>query len=143
MILGKWQAMKPQEIALDRLCRTTIEEKWGDLSKLPKELVDGVFIVYREFMTCYLNILRQQDNKSSDWIPEAVSIDSELIDQMRHFFSDYQHITRKFCKLNQNMEQLLAIDKDRHHKLYDNKIDDILVRFVRQVNPGDKDGENR
>jgi len=135
--------MKPQEIALDRLCRTTIEEKWGDLSKLPRELVDGVFNIYREFMRCYLNTLRQQDNKSSDWIPETVSIDSDLTDQMRHFFSDYQHITRNFYKLNQKMEQLLAMDKDRHHKLYDNKIDDILARFVRQVNPGDKDGENR
>ena len=88
--------MKPQESAIDRLCRTTIEEKWGDLSRLPKELVDGVFAVYRDFMPCYLNILRQQDNKSFDWIPETVSIDSEVTDQMSHFFSDYQHITRKF-----------------------------------------------
>jgi hypothetical protein len=136
-------AMKPQEIGIDRLCRATIEEKWGDLSKLPKELVDGVFTVYREFMTCYLNILRQQDNKSSDWIPETVRIDSELTDQMSHFFSDYQHITRKFCKLNQKMEQVLAMSKDTHPKLYHHKIDEILARFVLQVTQGDKDEENR
>jgi len=134
--------MKPQETAIDRLCRATIEEKWGGLSKLPKEFVDGVFTVYREFMTCYLNILRQQDNKSSDWIPETVNIASELTDQMRHFFSDYQHITRNFYKLNQKMDQLLAIDKDRHPKLYHHKIDEILARFARQFTPENKDEKN-
>ena len=138
----KVQRFNPDN-ALEILCRSAIEKNLGNVSELPDELVDCVFRVYREFMTCYLNILRQQDNKPSDWIPETVSIDAELADQMRHFFSDYQHITRNFYKLNQKMEQLLAGDKNTHPKLYHHKIDEILARFVRQVTPGDKDEENR
>ena len=114
------------EPAVDNLCRKAIEQNLGDLSQLPQELLSCIFGVYREFMTCYLNILRQNENKPADWMPAAVRIDAELTDQMRHFFSDYQHITRKFYKLNQDIVRLKTMDKDRHIKLYQFTIDEIL-----------------
>ena len=114
------------ELAADMLCRKAIEQNLGDLSKLPEELLTCIFRVYREFMTGYLNVLRQKEDRSADWIPATVRIDTELADQMRHFFSDYQHITRKFYKLNRDINRLKAMDKDRHIKLYQFTIDDIL-----------------
>lgn len=134
--------LKHQENALGKLCQAAIERRLGDISELPKELADCVFNVYREFITCYLDILRQKENRPADWMPAALNIDSELTDQMRHFFSDYQHITRNFYKLNQKMDQLLAMDKDRHPKLYHHKIDEILARFARQFTPENKDEKN-
>jgi hypothetical protein len=122
-------AMKTKDIALDQLCRAAIKQKLGDLSELPNEVVDGVFHVYRKFMTGYLNILRQKENKTADWMPENLTVDSELTDQMRHFFSDYQHITREFYILNQMMGRLQAMDKDNQEKLYQDQIDEILVRL--------------
>jgi len=122
-------SMKTKNIALDQLCRTAIKQNLGDLSELPKEVVDGVFHVYREFMTCYLNILRQKENKSADWMPENLAVDSELTDQMRHFFSDYQHITREFYILNQMIGRFQAMDKDNQVKLYQDQIDEILKRL--------------
>ena len=76
-------------------------------------------------MTCYLNVLRQKEGRAADWIPPSGSIDAELTDQMRHFFSDYQHITRNFYKLNQDMNRLQAIDRDSHLQLYQLAIDEI------------------
>ncbi|MGD9301989.1 MAG: hypothetical protein PVI13_10465 [Desulfobacterales bacterium] len=119
-------ATKNSANALEILCRSAIEQNLGDLSKLPEELLTCIFRVYREFMTGYLNVLRQKEDRSADWIPAMVRIDTELADQMRHFFSDYQHITRKFYKLNRDINRLKAMDKDRHIELYQFTIDDIL-----------------
>ena len=114
------------ERAVDMLCRRAIEQNLGDLSQLPEELLTCIFRVYREFMTAYLNVLRQNENRPADWIPATVRIDAGLTDQMRHFFSDYQHITLKFYKLNRDINRLKAMDKDRHIELYQFTIDDIL-----------------
>jgi hypothetical protein len=122
-------SIKTKNIALDQLCRTAIKQNLGDLSELPKEVVDGVFHVYREFMPCYLNILRQKENKPADWMPENLAVDSELTDQMRHFFSDYQHITREYYKLNQKVDRLQALDKDNQAELYQYHIGEILKGF--------------
>jgi hypothetical protein len=92
-----------------------------------------------EFISSYLNILRQSERKPADWIPETLSIDAELTDGMRHFYSDYQHITREFYRLNQKMEQLQETDKERHLNLYRDMIDDILQGNHRQAKAGDRD----
>jgi len=71
-------------------------------------------------------MLRQKENKPADWTPEILFIDSELADGMQHFFSDYQHITKAFYRLNLKMEQLREIDKDKQTNLYQDMIDNIL-----------------
>ena len=119
-------AKNKSDLALEIHCRKAIEQSLGDLSQLPEELLTCIINVYREFMVCYLNVLRQNENRSADWMPAAVRIDAKLTDQMRHFFSDYQHITKKFYKLNQDIDRLKAMDKDRHIKLYQFRIDEIL-----------------
>jgi hypothetical protein len=125
-----------QDNALKSLCRKAIEHRLGDISGLPEDLAAHVLIVYREFVACYLNILRQSEQKPADWMPETLTIDPELTDGMRHFFSDYQHITRKFDSLNQKIDRLQEIDKDSQPNLYRHTIDDILkycTRLDKQV----------
>ena len=129
------------ELAVDNLCRKAIEQNLGDLSQLPQELLTCIFSVYREFMICYLNVLRQNENRSADWIPAEIRIDAGLTDQMRHFFSDYQHITRKFYKLNQDIKRFKAMDKDRHIELYQFTIDEILQQCEPLNTSGGQDGK--
>ena len=126
-------ALNSQDSALEKLCNAAIERRLGDISGLPQELVAVVFKVYRKFISSYLNILRQRDNKPLDWTPETLFIESELTDGMRHFFSDYQHITREFNRLNHEMERLLKIDKESQLKFYQHTLDDILKRFNLQA----------
>ena len=117
---------------LEKFCKTAIEQRLGDMSGLPKELITYIKKVYRDFITGYLNMLRQREKKPADWMPDSLSIDAELSDGMRHFFSDYQHITRAFYRLNRKMDRLREIDKDNQFTLYQHTIDDIL----NQVYPG-------
>ena len=126
-------AMNNPESALEKLCNAAIERRLGDLSGLPKELDAYVVKVYREFISSYLNMLRQSENKPADWTPETLCIDSELTDGMRHFFSDYQHIAKEFNRLNQKMDRLQQIDKDKQLNLYQHTIDDILKQFNLQA----------
>ncbi len=122
-------ALNNQNSALEKLCNAAIERRLGDISGLPQELVAVIFKVYREFISSYLNILRQRDNRPLDWMPETLFIEPELTDGMRHFFSDYQHIAREFNRLNQKMDRLLKIDKKSRLKLYQHTLDDILQRY--------------
>ena len=117
---------------LEKFCKDIIERRLGDISRLPKELVAYVWKVYRDFISGYLNLLRQRENKPADWMPETLSIDAELTNEMRHFFSDYQHITQAFYRLNRKMDQLQDIDQDSQATLYQHTLDD----FLRQVNVG-------
>jgi len=126
-------AMKNPDSALEKLCKAAIERRLGDLSGLPKELDAYVVKVYREFISSYLNMLRQRENKPTDWTPETLSIEPELTDGMRHFFSDYQHIAKEFNRLNLKMDRLQEIDKDNQGNLYQHTIDDILKQFNLQA----------
>lgn len=122
--------------ALEKICRSAIEQRLGDISELPKDLVAHVLKVYSKFITCYLNVLRQSKKKPADWIPDTLSIDSELADGMRHFFSDYQHITRQYYKLNQKIDRLRKIDRESQPNLYQDIIDELLMRLDREAAPG-------
>lgn len=115
-----------QSEPLETLCQAVIGSRLGDISNQPHELVKHIRRIYREFIAAYLNVLRQRENKPHDWYPQKWSLDPELADEMRHFFSDYQHITRKFYTLNAKMDRLAGIDKDRQLSLYRHTIEDIL-----------------
>lgn len=131
-------AIDDKEYAFENLTNATIEKRLVDISSLPLEMVDCITRVYREFIACYLNVLRQREGKSADWMPERLYIEPELADQMRHFFSDYQHITRQFHRLNQRIDKLHDIDKTRQPKLYRHMVDDILEEFNPRVNKDDE-----
>ena len=124
-------AINNQDSAIEKLCNQAIERRFGDISGLPEKLVEYVWLVYREFISSYLNILRQSENKPADWTPETLSIEPELTDGMRHFFSDYQHIAREFNRLNLKMDRLQEIDKDSQGNLYQHTIENILHVFDR------------
>lgn len=111
---------------LEKLLRAAIKKSLGDISTLPEELTDYVKQVYLDFITVYLNALRQKENKSSDWFPQTWSIDLVLADDMRHFFSDSQHITKEFFILNTKIDRLAEIDKERQPNLYRHAIGEIL-----------------
>ena len=111
---------------LEKLYKEAIKKNLGDILTLSMELTDYVKKVYLDFITVYLNALRQKENKPIDWFPRTWSIDLELVDDMRHFFSDSQHITKEFFSLNTKIELLGEIDKDSQPNLYQHTIEDIL-----------------
>jgi hypothetical protein len=113
---------------IHRFCEAIIAKRLGDISTLPNRLVKHVFHVYADFIDAYLNVLRQKEAKPRNWFPESLSIDPALGDQMRHFFSDYQHITKAFLTLNKQIDELREIDKDKQPNLYEHAVARILSR---------------
>ena len=111
---------------IQRFCEAIIARRLGDISTLPSKLVKHVFHVYGDFIDAYLNVLRQKENKPPDWFPESLSVDPVLGDEMRHFFSDYQHITKAFLTLNKQMDELRKIDKDKQPNFYEHMVASIL-----------------
>ena len=130
-------ASRNQRDAIEKLCVPSIKKILGDISTLPQELTMYVKRVYCNFFTSYINFLRQKEKKPAEWIPETLSIDPKLANDMRHFFSDYQHITREYFLLNSKMERLLDIDKKRQPNLYQYTIDDILKLGDRSLDSGE------
>lgn len=111
---------------IQRFCEAIIAKRLGDISALPNELVKHVFNVYGNFIAAYLNVLRQKEGKPRNWFPESPAIDPALGDEMRHFFSDYQHITNAFLTLNKQIDELREIDKDKQPNLYEHAVVSIL-----------------
>ena len=113
---------------IQRFCEAIIAKRLGDISNLPERLVKYVIHVYCDFIAAYLNVLRQKEGKPQEWFPESLSIDPAMGDEMRHFFSDYQHITKAFLNLNKQMDELREIDKNKQPNLYEHMVASILSR---------------
>ena len=119
--------MSPSNHRIDQLCKNLIAETWGDRDDFPEELSSRADHICREFIVAYLNFLRQKEAGSPDWFPETLVIDWDLVDDMRHFFSDYQHITKSFLTLKRQLKMLQDIDKDKQPNAYQYMITDILA----------------
>ncbi|MDX1707869.1 MAG: hypothetical protein R3274_04670 [Desulfobacterales bacterium] len=119
--------MSPSNHRIDQLCNALVSETWGDSSYFPEELNQWANHICREFILGYLNFLRQKEAKSMDWFPERLVIDWNLVDDMRHFFSDYQHITNSFLTLKRQLQKLKDIDRHQQPNAYRHMIAAILA----------------
>jgi len=106
--------------------RRAIESELGDIEALPPEVVRRVNEVYDAFIPIYVGVLRLKENRSADWHPENPAVDPAVVDGLMHFFSDYQHIARRFQRVNRQVKHLLTIDPrtDAH------RFDQCAVRIV-------------
>ena len=115
------------------LCRIAINSELGNLSDLPEELASRIRLVYQEFVPAYLDMLRQKDRKPDGWFPDKWSLDVGLLDDMRHFFSDHQFITRKFVFLNTGVRRLRKINKQEQPNRYKEAVDRLLQKPNRNI----------
>ena len=126
-----------QNAIIDKWCKVAIDDHLGDLSDMPDALLVFVRKVYFEFITAYLFLLRQKEKKPHDWFPKTWVIDLELADDMRHFFSDYQHVTKAFFNLNAKMKRLQEIDQKRQPHIFQHAVEEILNLDVGSVGSGE------
>jgi hypothetical protein len=117
----------------EAFCELALQSQLGDMSDLPPELLSRVRVVYREFIAVYLDMLRQREQKPADWFPERWSLDLELADEMRHFFSDHQFITRNFLLLDAGIRQLREIDRARQPERFQFAVDELLQKKKRNI----------
>ena len=96
---------------MQQIIARSIDSAFGRVDGLPTEVADRLRMVYREFIPVYLEIIRLRDSRSKDWLPKVIVPDPEVVEDMLHFFSDYQDLTRRFKRMNRQVKKLLNIDR--------------------------------
>ena len=96
-----------------------IASELGNIESLPPDVVRRVNEVYDSFIPIYVEVLRLQENRPADWLPEDIALNPEVVDGLMHFFSDYQHIARRFQRVNRLVKHLLTIDPGTDARRFD------------------------
>jgi hypothetical protein len=96
-----------------------IKSEIGDIEHLPQQVVARIRDVYTGFVPVYVEMIRIKENHPIDWQPTNLKADAEMVEDMLHFFSDYQHITRAFKRLNRQVKCLLTMDRQEDPQRYD------------------------
>jgi len=112
---------------VDSIVKQAIAEYLGDISSFPSTVRYKIIEVYQEFFTAYLNLGRIKGISENEAMHKIAELDQDLIDYMQHFFSDYQDLYRSFVGLNRHAKELLLINRIRHPKKYDEKVDDLIA----------------
>ena len=112
--------------SMQQLIDSAIKSEIGDIDQLPHGVAARVRDVYGEFIPVYTEMIRIRENRHRDWRPEILPIDPDMVENMLHFFSDYQHLTRAFKRLNREVKILLALDKQTEPRRYHEWVENIV-----------------
>ena len=112
--------------AMQRIIDGAIEAAFGNVDALPPEVGARLRDVYREFIPVYLEIIRAKDGHPADWLPQQIVFDPEVVEDMRHFFSDYQDLARSFKRINHQVQNLLKIDRQADPHRFERCVADIV-----------------
>lgn len=105
---------------------SAITSEFGDIEDLPQTVVARLQEVYFEFIPVYIDMIRIRDNQPKDWHPQQVVIDRDVLEGMGHFFSDYQHMTRRFNRINRQVKSLQQIDRHKEARRYEECVNEIV-----------------
>jgi hypothetical protein len=112
--------------SMQQLIESAIKSEIGDIDQLPHSVAARVRDVYGEFIPVYTEMIRIRENQHRDWRPAILPIDPDIVENMLHFFSDYQRLTRAFKRLNHEVKILLALDRHREPRRYDEWAENIV-----------------
>ena len=109
-----------------RIIETAITSTLGNIDALPDGVVVQIRDVYREFIPAYLEMIRIRDNRPKKWQPDTLVIEPDVADDMGHFYSDYQHLVRRFHEVNRQVKQLLTLNRKKDPHRYDALVEQII-----------------
>jgi hypothetical protein len=110
--------------SIQQLIESAIKSEIGDMDQLPHSVAARVRDVYGEFIPVYTEMIRIKGNQ--DRRPAILPIDPDMVEDMLHFFSDYQHLTRAFKRLNREVKILLVLDRHSEPHRYDELAESIV-----------------
>ena len=111
---------------MQQLIERAIKSEIGNIDQLPDAVAARVRDVYGEFMPVYTEMIRIKGHQHRDRRPAILPLDYDMVEDMQHFFSDYQHLTRAFKRLNREVKTLLALDKQSEPHRYDELAESIV-----------------
>ena len=111
---------------IDKLALNLLEQKLGRLEQYPSSVIERAIQVYRPFLIAYLDIAQLQDSPTIAEQAPDFRIDKAVVDEMRHFFSDYQHLTREYIRMDNLIGRLAQTNRQIQPQRYRQVVDQIL-----------------
>ena len=111
---------------VERIVEQAIASQVGDIEALPPEVATRMKAVYREFMSAYVEIIRVKEKRSTAWQPQQIVPDPDVVEDMLHFFSDYQNLARRFKQINRQVNNLLKIDRRADRQRFERCVAEIV-----------------
>lgn len=106
--------------------RSAMASDVGDVSRFPRPVQDRIECIYDEVARAYLGWRRIQENQSQDWLPRETAFDKDLLNDLGHFYSDYQRSIKSLDRIRKAVHLLGAIDEREDRDNYERLIAVIL-----------------
>lgn len=103
-------APRPNAKNLNRWSLRVMEAELGSLAHLPDAVKRRVESVYRDVSTAYVGWRRIQEHKNNDWVPPENMFEPTLLNDLGHFFSDYQHQIKTLEMIRRTVNLLRSLD---------------------------------
>lgn len=91
----------------------------------PAAFVQKVRQTYTQFLKAYLDLIQLQGSAAPALQADTFRVDETVVDEMRHFFSDYQHITREYIRVARLLASLGRIDRQKQPHLFQQVLDEV------------------
>ena len=111
----------------DPFLTRAIENDLGPIEDLPEKAKSKIWAVYRAFYNAYHEIAKLKGSKKHDTDLFESGLDNEILEYMKHFFSDYQTIYRQFKQMRRNAKELLSVDRQVYPARYRELIDSLYT----------------
>jgi hypothetical protein len=106
--------------------RSVMASDVGDVSRFPRPVRDRIESIYDEVGRAYLGWRRIQENQTQDWLPRETAFEKDLIGDLGHFYSDYQHAIKSLDRIRKAVHLLGAVDEREDRDNYDRLVALIL-----------------
>ena len=113
--------------------RSVMASDVGDVSRFPRAVQDRIEFIYEEVARAYLGWRRIQENQSQDWLPRETAFEKDLLGELGHFYSDYQHSIKSLDRIRKAVHLMDAIDERTDSDNYDRLIAIILENDHQQL----------
>ena len=117
---------QPPNDTLKGIIEGAISSELGSIDALPAEVADRIREIYRAFIPVYIETIRVRDSHPQDWLPQQIVPDPEVVEDLLHFFSDYQELARRFKRINRQVKHMLTIDRQTDPHRFQRCVAEIL-----------------
>ncbi len=113
-----------------------MEAEVGSLAHLPQAVRRRVQSLYEEVGMAYLGWRRIQEERPAGWIPPETTLDAQLLSDLGHFYSDYQHVIRSMTVLRERVRLIRSIDPSTAPDAYQRLVEELLDSNHPDSGPG-------
>ena len=129
--------IRPEQISDEkRWIDRVMEAEVGSLAHLPQAVRRRVQSLYEEVGMAYLGWRRIQEERPAGWIPPETTLDAQLLSDLGHFYSDYQHVIRSRTVLRERVRLIRSIDPSTAPDAYQRLVEELLDSNHPDSGPG-------